>query len=169
MGLQSQVNSDLFVNGNLSAASFTPPAASIQDRNITGSAGNYVNATKLSQQIHGVFKQSSIVVAATDRQVIHLVAGLTANVQDFRVGLRVAAAGAATVTVDLWKNGSSILTSPITLNSSSVVGTLYSPGGYTSTTSAVGDVFEVNVVATAGGGTLPMGVHALLRILEDPL
>jgi hypothetical protein len=67
--------------------------------------------------------------------------------------------------VDLQKNGVSILSAPVTLNSS---GTNYVSQAATISSAGLvaGDVLEVVTVATAGGGTLPTGVFAAARITE---
>jgi hypothetical protein len=68
------------------------------------------------------------------------------------------------VTVDLRKNGTTILTSVITI---SVAQAAYArvAGAIASAAYIAGDVFELVVTATAGGGTLPQGlfVDTVLR------
>lgn len=82
--------------------------------------------------------------------------------------LIVACIGAATVTVDFLKNGVTILSSVLTLNSThtarQVVGV--SPPGSV-TVFADGDTFEATVVATPGGGTVGTGLSGNLFVDEN--
>ena len=73
-------------------------------------------------------------------------------------GVVVQAAGAATVTVDLRKNGTTILSGVITLNNTHVAYAEVA-GTISSARYVTGDVFEIVLTATAGGGTLPQGVY----------
>jgi hypothetical protein len=71
------------------------------------------------------------------------------------------------VTVDLKKNGVSILTSVITLDSGNTnrvveAGTISGDG-----TLAAGDWLEVTIAISAGTGTLATGVYAELILNED--
>lgn len=72
----------------------------------------------------------------------------------------------ATVTVDIKKNGTTILSSVMTLNSTHsarevVAGTL------SVTTFADGDVFEAVIVATAGGGAVGTGLWGGIFVDEE--
>lgn len=77
-----------------------------------------------------------------------------------------AAVGAATFTVNLYKNGSSILTAAISLDSGDAVRAL-TAAAFSSTALVDGDVLEIVTVATAGGGTLPVGAAVHLTVDED--
>jgi hypothetical protein len=94
--------------------------------------------------------------------------GATATVIKFLAGCIVIPIGAATVTVDLRKNGSTILTGVITLNSSSI-SRIAQAATILTTSAVVGDWFDVVVTATASTGTLPTGVFWQLEIDEDPV
>ena len=98
------------------------------------------------------------------------VANAPGTVQSFAAGVLVAAAGAATYTLDLKKNGTTVLTAVITLDNANAInvveaGTVVSSGveDY-----VAGDVFTVVTVATAGGGTLPQGVFFRAVFEEGP-
>lgn len=117
---------------------------------------NPIDATKLKHQHVKVHAQPYGTAAASERKVVH-VARSAGSVAAIEVGVVVAAVGAATVTLDVRKNGTSVLTSPVSLTSSqaaySKVNGAISVAAYSS-----GDVFEIVLTATAGGGTLPQGV-----------
>ena len=164
MGLSRQ-DGDLYVNGALGAKSLTPPASCIGDAAIVAGAG--IQATKCQQQYDKTYAQTFAVTAVSERKVAHVVFGATAKLVALKAGLTVANIGAATITIDLLKNGVSVLSAVITLNSSTTTFSLTN-ATITGTTAVQGDVFEFNVVATAGGGTIGKGVFASLIIDEDP-
>lgn len=127
--------------------------------------GAGIAASKLEHQYEKNVTQPN--TAATDEtRVIHVVRGATATVQEFRAGSIAKAAGGATCTVDLKKNGSSILSSPITLDSGN---SDYVPesAAVTSPDLVADDVLTVVIDGTVGGGTLPTGVYADLVLRED--
>lgn len=168
MALPNTVPGDLTVGGNLSVRSMSPIANSVNDASVQ--AGSKVNASKLQAGVRKGYFKPRTTVAATDTQMIYRVYGATAAVQSFVAGISgTAAVGAATVTFDLKKNNVSILTGVVTIDNTvaqygSVAGVLAAGA----LTLVAGDVLEVVVTATAGGGTLPQGVFAEVVIYEDP-
>jgi hypothetical protein len=70
------------------------------------------------------------------------------------------------VTVDLRKNGTTVLSAVITLNNANTARVAVA-GALSVTTLVAGDVLEV-VTATAGGGTLATGVFAIVTVNEMP-
>ena len=84
-----------------------------------------------------------------------------------RAGVLVACVGDATITIDVHKNGVSILTSTFNITSS------YSPyddpleGTISSGTVAAGDIIEVEITVNAGSGTLGKGVFVSADIVEN--
>lgn len=168
---QTQLPTDLYVGGSLSCKTFAPPAGCIGDSAVEASpgAGLAIQASKLQQQYTKTYSQPGASNAAVERKVVHVVEGATATIQSFQVGARVAAIGAATATIDLQVNGTSILTATISLTSATAAYALVTPAGYTSTSLTQGNVVEVVVsAATAGGGTLAQGLFAQVEIREDP-
>ena len=95
-----------------------------------------------------------------------MVYGTTGTVVAFEVGSVTACTGDSTITVDLHKNGASILTGVITLDSANTA-YIVEAGTLSSATLADGDVLEVVVNATVGTGTLGNGVFASCIIRED--
>ena len=157
----SQVNDDLRVKGRLQADAIDLPANSVV--NATVSSGSPLDTTKVDHQHVPVGSQVHGSAAVNERRVIHVAHG-DGTVADFVAGIVVAAVGAASVTVDLRKNGASILNAAISITNAN---TAYQKvvATFSSTAYVVGDVFEVVIVATAGGGTLPQGLFwkALFR------
>lgn len=140
------------------------PDSSFGDAQI-GTA-NPINATKLKHQYVPTVSQVHGTAAATERRVVH-VARAAGEVAAIEAGITVAAVGAATVTVDLKKNGTTVLTSVITIdNGDSAYAEV--TGSISSAAYVAGDVFELVITATAGGGTLPQGLYVDTVFREGP-
>jgi hypothetical protein len=147
-----------------------PPSGSVQDSSInagsTGATPNLIQNTKMWQQYP--LKWSQVGTAATARQVVHVGYGFNGTVLGFAVGCVGVPVGAATVTVDLYKNGSSILSSILTINNSATAYVLIVAALAAGKAYVASDVFEVVVTATASGGTLPTEVFATGAVAEQP-
>lgn len=161
--MASIIDGDLHIRGGLSCEDFAPPANSIDNAAIETAAG--ILATKLQHQYKPTFSQNGT-AGSVGAQVIHIVRGATGTLVRFRAGSIVANVGAATVTVDLKKNGTTMLSAVITLDSAN---TAYVPEDATLAASALvaDDVLSVTIVATAGGGTLATGLFVEAEIRED--
>ena len=160
---QSKIEGDVRVTGNISCSTLTIPAGSVRNASIEEDAE--IEATKLEHKYEPVFAQPNTTATAETRAV-HLVHGATGEVLAFKAGSIAACIGDSTITVDLKKNGSSILTSVITLDSSNTnrvaeAGTISGSGAI-----AVGDLLEVVVAVSAGTGTLGTGVFASVELTE---
>lgn len=166
MALQTIPN-DMYVDGNLSSKTFNPASGSITNASVQALAG--IAASKLQHRYRPGHAQVHGSAATAERRVIHVVRGATATINSMRAGVVVAAIGDSTASVNLYKNGSSILSggTPITLSSADTAYALDSPGGFTSTSLVVGDVLEIVQTISAGTGTLPQGVFSTLDIDED--
>jgi len=141
---------------------FTGPSGDITNDNVAASAG--IDASKLDHHYRAMFAQNHGTAAAAQRIAFHGSRG-TGTIIGFKAGLVGACSGDSTISVDCYKNGSTILSAPISLDSgdaafSETAGTL------SVTTCADGDVFEVVVTTTPGTGTLGQGVFAYLDIDE---
>ena len=115
-------------------------------------------------QVHG----SS---ATAERRVVHR-ARAAGTLIEFKVGVAVAATGDSTVTVDLRKNGTTILNATLVIDNGDVAYTgilsaLFT-GGVTTIAYASGDVFEVVITVSAGTGTLPQGLFCIPVFDENP-
>jgi len=160
---------DLVSPGQISANTLFSSNAFLTDTmvvNNTG-AGGGIKASKLQvQKIAQYSNSDAATTSVTEQRCIHVVNGQTATVVAIQAGAVVANVGAATVTVDLLKNGSSILTAAITLNNSQAAYALVS-ATIASANLTVGQVLEIKTVATAGGGTIAKGCFAYVVIRED--
>jgi hypothetical protein len=151
-------------DGPITANSFNLPAGSITNALIASDAG--LDADKLEHR--QVARHAPGGTAASGTFPLATVYGATARRVSARAGSIAIAVGSATVTVDIKKNGTSILTggTPVTFNSSNVARTMVDLA-VTTTTAAVGDFFEAVLVATASGGTIPTGFIVELQFDED--
>lgn len=136
---------DVHVGGALTAQSFTPPASSVSNASVQAAAD--IDASKLKHRYAPVEAQANGTNNVAKTIVRHRVVGATGTVTAFRAGNRTAASGGDSTTVDLKKNGSSILTGVITLNAAA--GTTTQNGTISSGSVVAGDLLEV-VVALSG-------------------
>jgi hypothetical protein len=161
---QSQHEGDMRIKGNLSCTTFTAPNGSIDNAAIEALAG--IAANKLEHRYQPTFAQPNT-TAAAETHAIHVVYGTTGEVIAFRAGSIAACIGDSTVTVDLKKNGTTMLSSVITLDSGNTArvveaGTISGAG-----TLAAGDLLEIVIAVSAGTGTLATGVYVQAIINED--
>ena len=139
MGLAATYSGDVQIAGTLTPAAINMPNGSVKAAAISGGPGQYLSAAYQGQQYQKEYKQVSTANAATDQQVIHVVRGATAVIQDFAVGAIQACTGTGNAVFDLLKNGASILTGTITLGSGTAAYALLS-GTLASTSLVAGDV-----------------------------
>lgn len=148
------------------AASFSSislPSGAVGNSSIATAAG--IEAEKLEHH-HSVTGNQPNTAATTETRVIHSVYGTTGDVLAFEAGSIVAATGNATVTLDLKKNGTTILTSVVTLDSANTA-YIVEAGSIDTAPVVDGDVLSVVIVATVGTGALPTGLFYNLRLNED--
>lgn len=159
------VDGNLYVKGTLTAAAITIPAGAIIDTNVAVVPGGGITADKLQ---HRHIKQHSQpnTAATAETRFIH-VARAAGSVQEIVAGSIAIAIGAAAATIDLKKNGTSILTSVLTLNSSNTA-RVVAVGTIATAAYVAGDWFELVITAAAGGGTLPTGLGAEVVFHEFP-
>lgn len=142
------------------AAKFTGgvvlPANCIGDNQFA--AASPLSVDKQSHQYLERLTQAHGSAAVAERRVIH-VAKSGGVVEDFSAGVATACVGDSTIDVDLKKNGTTILTGTIEIDSGDAAFDLVE-GDLSSTSYSAGDVFEVVVAVTAGTGTLGQGLFA---------
>lgn len=158
----SKIDSDVLITGALyPAGGVTLPASSVADSQVATAAG--ISALKLEHL-------NNIDLALTDhatnaaavRKVIYG-AENPGTIDKFECFVTVAAGATTTITVDLYKNGSSVLSSAISFTSSLTAYTK-SAGTVSSATFTDDDVFEV--VVTVTGSNPPKGLNARLVLRE---
>lgn len=122
-----------------------------------------VGAEKLDHQYQPCYAQSGTAAAAT--LAMHVVQGATAVLHAVKVGSIVAAIGDSTVTVDIKKNGTTVLSGTVQLDNANTAYVVES-GSLSVTTAVAGDVYTAVVTVSAGTGTLPTGLFIELKIRE---
>ena len=114
MGLVQRTEGDVFVAGSFSANEIALPASTVNNDDVAAAA--CIAATKLDHQYAKVVQQESA-TAATDVAHVNHVAYGAGNVIAFKVGAVVAPVGVAAIAVDLLKNGATVLTGTVAINS----------------------------------------------------
>lgn len=162
MASPTTFSGDVVVPGTLYVGSFVPSAGSVRNAGVAADAA--IQATKLQHQyVQHYFKTGT---AATETVPIHVAYGATGTIVAIKAGSIAIAVGAATVTIDLKKNGTTCLSAVITLDSGNTA-RVVEAGTLTVTDYVTGDFFELVITATAGGGTIPTGLGVVVVFRED--
>lgn len=158
-----RISGDFYYAGEVKLADVDLPASCVSNSHIDSSAA--IAASKLQHQ-HPVHWQQPNTAATTETRVIYRCYGATGTILGVYAGSIAKAVGDSTVTVDVKKNGTTILTGVITLDNANT-NRVAEAGTLSVTTLAAGDVLEVVITATVGTGTLPTGVFATVTVKED--
>ncbi len=162
MATPTVIQGDVHIVGNLTGATVTPSSSTVTDAAVSASAA--ISASKIQQQY--VFNLCFTGSAASGTYGFHIAYG-AGTIVAIQAASVTAAVGAATVTIDLKKGGSSVLTGVITLDNANTARTAEA-GSISSASYSAGNFFEVVTVATAGGGTLPTGLVISVVLRENP-
>jgi hypothetical protein len=158
------IQGDTRIAGTLAPQGFTPPAGCINNAAIPAGAGVAASKLEHQHQIATVHCNHATSIAA-DRRQIHKVMGATGTITSFGVVATVITGATTTTTVDLYKNGSSILSAAISLTSSTAIYIELQAAGFTSAAVVAGDILEA--VISISGSNLPKGVTTHLNLRED--
>lgn len=155
---------DVTIRGTLAPSSITLPDGVIT-RSAQVLAGANISADKTEQRVFPSWHQPNSAATTETRTVF--VARRAGTLNEVIAGSIVAATGNATVTLDLKKNGTTMLTGVITLDSANTArivesGTISGAGTF-----VANDWLEVVIVATIGTGALPTGVYCQLEIDQN--
>lgn len=145
---------NLHVKGRLTCELMTIPDETVDDDAVAADAD--IDADKLEHR-HLKGHSQPNTTATAETRTIHVARG-SGTLEEFVAGSIAKAVGDSTVTIDLKKNGSSILTAPITLNSSNT-NRVAATQTISSAAYVAGDWFEIVITISAGTGTLPTGVY----------
>lgn len=161
----STINSDLVIKGRLTPTSLDIPDGIIVNADVSSSAA--IETTKLRHR-HVAQWQQPNTTATTETRPIHVVR-YAGTIMEFVAGTIVACIGAATITIDLKKNGTSVLTTILTLDNANTARVVEAAVLNSSLTAVVAsDWLEIVITATAGGGTIGTGLFCEVVIDEDP-
>lgn len=166
---------DLIVFGLIQSAAptgggsygFQIGAGAVANVNVAaGGPGLGIAASKLEHVHRAVTTQLSGTAIVTQTTLVYNVRGTNATLTEFMAQVLTACIGAATVTFDLKKNGTSMLSAVISFGSGDAANAIKT-ATLTTTALAKGDRLEVVVTATAGGGTVGQGAIAIASMDED--
>lgn len=160
-----RIEEDGFFAGAVRFNNATLNAGSVDDDAVASGAD--IAASKMRHQHRAVYSQELATAASTGSYVIHAFQGQTGGVLAFKCGAAVKPAGDGSVTFNLKRGTTSILTAAVTMNSSS---TNYAFAAGTISTSActVGDVLVLTITSSTGtAGTVANGIFAYADVLED--
>lgn len=162
MPTSTYIDGDLQVGGALKAGSLALPSNSVGDTEVKATAP--LGHTKYKPRDR-VFYQEAHGTAVASKTVMLLIAHQIGTIvsTSFKAALKTACAGAATVVLVLKKNGVSITSGSISFDSGDANYDVLS-GTLSDTALAVDDVLEIEITATAGGGTIGQGLIATLDI-----
>jgi hypothetical protein len=165
----STLNSDLRVLGHLTANTMSIPAASVSNSSVKADAA--LDASKLVHEHRGRIAQGIAANAAAQSEVVH-VARAAGTLEQFVVGLvtppdTASGSSGRTATFDLKKNGTTVLSATVVLDSTNVA---YVVEAATISVSAyvAGDVFTVIITVGGSVGTHALGVFAEALFHEQP-
>lgn len=156
MASQSIIDGDLTVRGAVRPTTLKVPPGSVGDAGF--SASDPLTAAKQEHQHQPAYAQAGGSAAADDRRVFH-VAYAAGSVFSVRAGVTTACLGDSTITVDVQKNGATILSAPVVIDSTNAA---YAREAASVATAAyaAGDVFEIVATVAAGTGTPGRGLFA---------
>jgi hypothetical protein len=157
MAVPSYIQNDLHVTGALTCGSFSVPAGTLTNAGVNASAA--IATTKMVHRYMKTYAQESATAATDEKRVVHTVYGATGTILAFECGAVVACVGAATLDFDCLVNGASILTAVVRVDSGDAA---YAILAGTIDTAALedGDVIEIHIDQTTGGGTDGKGAFA---------
>lgn len=158
----SIIQGALHVNGALSASSFTPPTGSVTKESIAASAG--IETSKMVHKHRISFPMDSRAAGGTAAGTyrIHTVLGATGTLQKFKAGFATKPAS-GNYQVDLHKNGASILSAVLTLDSS-ITNDVPEVAVISSMAVAVDD--RIEIVLADNSAASEAGFFAILEIDE---
>lgn len=156
------IDGDLTVRGTLAPTALNAPAGCIGDTQASGSSPLGVTKTthrhvRTLAQVHGS-------AASAERRAVHR-AHAAGTVAAVRVGVVVACIGDSTITVDVQKNGTTILSAPVVIDNANAAYAVEA-GSVSVAAYVADDVFEVLVTVSAGTGTLGQGLTVDLILSE---
>jgi hypothetical protein len=158
-------NEDVIVNGTITANNIVIPLNSVGDAQFK--TDDPLTAEKQIHQHLARFAIASATTAADTQEPIH---------QGFGAGVIYAAyasvvdpcVGAATIDIDILKNGVSILSTDFKITNSHDAYEKIDAGIADPVSYSVDDFFEVVIDVTAGGGTIGKGLIVTLVLRENP-
>jgi len=157
------IDGDWTVRGTLNCEAIALPQNSLTSTDQIR-AGINIPADKTEQRFFPTWSQPN--TAATTETRTLFVARRAGTLNEVVAGSIAKAVGDSTVTVNVRKNGTTVLAAVITLDSTNTARVLEA-GSVTSSAFVAGDWFDVVITATVGTGTLPTGVFVQLEVDQN--
>jgi len=160
-----EIRGDVYINGNLQAKTQTYPATSIANADIAAAAA--IAASKLEHRHNIMYSQESDTQVPSDATYpIFNCYGATGTTVAFEAGSVTPCTVTRTVTVDLLKNGVSVLAAAIVLDVGNAART---PEAAVVDTSAIadGDLLEIDIAKAGAAGDYAKGLYCTVVINED--
>lgn len=156
---------NLFVDGTLTAVNSNLPAGTVRNTQIGGT----IESSKLQPRRILTYGEAYDQIATAKRVPLGSVYGATATLINFRAKLTGGSicTSDATVTVDLYKNGSTILSAAISIGASDTTD-WKDVTGFTSTSTVADDYYDAVITVSAGSGALGDGLRVEL-VIDDEL
>lgn len=162
---KSITDGDAYVRGHLNALTMTLPDGTVTNAMVNGSAA--IAASKLEHRHVLKYSQEEDTTIASEKHGLFICRGATGeNVELEACITGTACIGAATVSIEVKKNGTTILSAPLVINAGDAVGDIKTA---TISVSALADDdrLTIEVTATAGGGTVGKGLLVCMHVNED--
>lgn len=161
MAAQSRIETDLHINGALSANTWYVGDESVGNDQVAGDA--QIDSDKVVHRHRPHYSQVNAAAFAATVVLFHAIrAGVLYNV---RAGSIVAATGNSTVTIDIRKNGTTMLTAPFVLDNANTA-YVAEAGSLAGSAIAAGDTITAVITISAGTGTLPTGLFVTVELDE---
>lgn len=160
--MPSQLSDDIYFSGNVRCKNIILNAGAVDDNAVADDAG--ITYDKLQHEHRVNYNQNGTAAAAT--VAVYRCRGATGTIIGVAAGSIAACVGDSTVTIDVKKNGTTVLASTIVLDNANSAYT-GETGSLSVTSLAAGDVLTVVVTVSAGTGTLATGLYVSLSVAED--
>lgn len=155
-------NNDVTVRGRFTCNTISLPIDCVGDNNVPSAAN--LSQNKLQHRHVLILNQNG---SAADELKPVYVANVAGSVQSVKAASIAPAIGDSTVSIDVLKGGTTVLTAPIVLDNANSARVAESGTISGTQTLAIGDLLEIDVNATVGTGTLPTGLLVEVVVLED--
>lgn len=159
--MSTNAEGDWNFSGTVLGAKIYPGPNTVNNASIPANAD--IDVVKMRHRFRQMYGQAFASAPTAGRFPLHL-AGGAGVLEEFKVRLGGAVGGSTTVTFDLYKNGSTILTAPVTIVTAD--GTAFKSGAFSSASYSSGDMFELNL--TISGANPGTGPATCLEVTEQP-
>jgi hypothetical protein len=155
MASNLRLTGDLDVTGRGNFGSLTVPNGSITNQSFSANPADRLTYAKMEHVYKALLAQPVVGAGISQNSTLNMAVD-AGTVLDVKAGVVSNFTGTANLTIDLKKNGVSILSGPFVLNSTNPAFT-YSTALLSCSTFAAGDLFTATVVANSGNGSVGNG------------